>query len=223
MNNKDYAISLLKSGMKLQQVSISSNMSLNAVKKLSQMLNLYDKVGDEELVDYLVSLKHDALLFNKIKDKDELVSVIRYVMSKSGGHKVPRAKLKDMIDRCLENKTTNIDTSNFLELINRIELLEKNFSKEVLDKIGLVDDLSVEHPSYFILKYKPSRESKDKLLNAGIIKYNETTYCYYVLKVSVLLNNLDKVDFEGRYKKPLDLDKDIVISYIENLTGNKNI
>lgn len=223
MNNKDYAISLLKSGMKLQQVSISSNMSLNAVKKLSQMLNLYDKVGDEELVDYLVSLKHDALLFNKIKDKDELVSVIRYVMSKSGGHKVPRAKLKDMIDRFLENKTTNIDTSNFLELINRIELLEKNFSKEVLDKIGLVDDLSVEHPSYFILKYKPTRESKDKLLNAGIIKYNETTYCYYVLKVSVLLNNLDKVDFEGRYKKPLDLDKDIVISYIENLTGNKNI
>lgn len=47
MNNKDYAISLLKSGMKLQQVSISSNMSLNAVKKLSQMLNLYDKVGGQ--------------------------------------------------------------------------------------------------------------------------------------------------------------------------------
>lgn len=216
-NKKEDATYLLKSGMRLQKVADSTGMSLNAVKKLSQMLNLYDKVEDVELVNYLVNLKHDALLFNKVKDKDKLINTIKFVIATTNGNKVPRAELKNIIDNYLSDKNIDVDASKYLELINRIEILEKNFSKEALDRIGLVDDLSIDHPSYFILKYKPVRESKNELLNAGIIKYDETTYCYYILKVSLLLNNLDKVYFEERYKKPLDLDKDIVISYIENL------
>lgn len=216
-NKKEDATYLLKAGMRLQQVADSTGLSLNAVKKLSQMLNLYDKVEDIELVNYLVNLKHDALVFNKIKDKDKLIGTIRFVMDTSNGKKVPRAELKSIIDNYLSNKTLDVDTSKYLELINRIELLERTFSKEALDRIGLVDDLSIDHHSYFILKYRPTRESKNELLKAGIIKYDEVTYCYYVLQVYMLLNNLDKIHFEERYKKPLDLDKDIVISYIENL------
>lgn len=222
-NKKEDATYLLKSGMRLQKVADSTGMSLNAVKKLSQMLNLYDKVEDVELVNYLVNLKHDALLFNKVKDKDKLINTIKFVIATTNGNKVPRAELKNIIDNYLSDKSIDIDTSKYLELINRIEILEKNFSKEALDRIGLVDDLSIDHHSYFILKYKPTRESKNELLKAGVIKYDEVTYCYYVLQVYMLLNNLDKIHFEERYKKPLDLDKDIVISYIENLTVNKNI
>ena len=212
---------------KLEYISEFTGLSVNAVKKLSQMLKLYNRVDDIKLKEYLMDLKHDALLYSRFKTKEELTRAIEYVLATTNNKKIPRAKLKLLLEDFTAGNVAIKDIApdvlslkdKLLKLVEQIGILETKYPKDILSKIGIVakKDLGEDHPYYFVLKHKISGPAKNELIEKGHIIYDPKTYYYYIPKVSFILANIDKITFGDRYIKPSNLDKDIVLDYVKSL------
>ena len=226
-DRREDAIELLNNGKKLKDISEFTGLSLNAVKKISQMLKLYNKVDDIKLKEYLVELKHDALLYSSFKTKDELTDAIEYVLVATDNKKIPRAKLKSLLERFASGKVTIQDNvsntlstkDKLLKLVEHIEYLENNYPEDVLNKIGIVNenDLGEDHLSYFVLKHKISGPTRAELLEKRVIVYDPKTFYYYIPKVILLLSFINEITFGDEFRKPCSIDKNIIMNYVENL------
>ncbi len=214
MNNRDRAIELIKEGVRFKDISSQTDLSLNAVKKLSQMLKLYEKVDNVVLSEFLKDLKHDALLFNRFKTKETLVGAVKYVMS-NVNCKPSRAQLKSLLDGLGEESRQVEINDKYEVLLGQIKFLKEHYTEEDLDRIGLVANLDGDHNTFFVLKYKIQKDVRDGLIQAGALVYDEKTYYYYAKAVVYILDNLSKISFGERHRKPLDLDPEIVIEYMK--------